>query len=467
MPFGLTNAPVTFQKYVNWVLREEMDQEGVAYVDNILVTGHDQVTHREKVQKILMKLYRAKLRAKLAKCRLEVPRVEFLGYVVSKEGVSTDPEKTQAVRDWNPPKTVKQLQAFLGFINFYQKFIRGAAEKSLPLTELTKKDQKWKWEDKHQQAFDKLKEELLRAPLLGYFDPTKRLIIKTNASDYTTAAVISQETEGELQLLGFMSKKMTSAKQNYTITEKEMLAIIQAVKEWRKYFEGSKTRAKIITDHKNLTYFQEAKITNRQQAKWALEIQDLPYHITYRKGEENVVADALSRKEDNIESLELQPIFLQNMALEKAKCKGYHPYYNIARLEEKNGQWQYEGRKIAPQDKVKKILRENHNHKLARHPGIKATLLRIRENWTWDKIRKNVERYVQNCQKCQKNTQKVHQGLLAEIQQPQKIWKSVAIDYITKLPPVKGLDAILVIVDWYSKMAHFILSTERQTAEQV
>ena len=120
MPFGLTNAPATFQKYVNWILREELDQEGVAYVDNILVTGHDQVTHREKVQKILMKLYKAGLRAKLAKCQFEVPRVEFLGYVVGKERVSTDSKKTQAVRDWNPPKTVKQLQAFLGFINFYQ-----------------------------------------------------------------------------------------------------------------------------------------------------------------------------------------------------------------------------------------------------------------------------------------------------------------------------------------------------------
>ena len=98
MPFGLTNAPATFKKYVNLLLREELDQKGVAYVDNILITGHDQVTHREKVQKILMKLYTAGLRAKLAKCQFKVPRVEFLGYV-SKEGVSTDPEKTQAVRD--------------------------------------------------------------------------------------------------------------------------------------------------------------------------------------------------------------------------------------------------------------------------------------------------------------------------------------------------------------------------------
>ena len=150
MPFGLTNAPATFQKYVNWVLRKELDQEGVAYVDNILVTKHNQVTHHEKVQKILMKLYRAGLREKLAKCQFKVPNVKFLGYVAGKQGVSTDPKKTQAVRDWNPPKTVKQLQAFLGFINFYQKFIPGAAEKSLPLTELTKKNQKWKWKDKHQ-----------------------------------------------------------------------------------------------------------------------------------------------------------------------------------------------------------------------------------------------------------------------------------------------------------------------------
>ena len=165
MPFGLTNARATFQKYVNWVLKKELDQEGVAYVDNILVTAHNQVAYREKVQKILMKLYRAGLRAKLAKCQFKVPRIEFLGYVVGKERVFTDPKKTQAVRDWNLPKTVKQLQAFLGFINFYQKFIRRAAEKSLPLTELTNEDQKWKWEDKYQQAFDKLKKTIAQSTI--------------------------------------------------------------------------------------------------------------------------------------------------------------------------------------------------------------------------------------------------------------------------------------------------------------
>ena len=141
----------------------------------------------------------------------------------------------------------------------------------------------------------------------------------------------------------------------------------------------------------------------------------MPYHITYKKGEENVVANALSKKEDNTKPVKLRPIFLQSMAFEKAKSKGYHPHYNFARLEEKNGQWQYKRRKIAPQDKIEEILRKNHNHKLARHPGIKATLLRIRENWTWDRIRKYAERYVQNCQKCQKNTQEVHKRLLADI----------------------------------------------------
>ena len=180
-----------------------------------------------------------------------------------------------------------------------------------------------------------------------------------------------------------------------------------------------------------------------------------------------MVADALSRKEDNIEPLELRPIFFQNMTLKKAKRKSYNPHYDVARLEEKNGQWQYKGRKIALQNKIEEILRENHNHKLAGHPGIKATLLRIRENWTWDGIRKDVEWYIQNCQKCQKNTQEVHKRLLAEIQRPWKIWKLVTMDHITKLPPVKGLDAILVIMDWYSGMAHFIPSTEKQTAEQV
>ena len=108
----------------------------------------------------------------------------------------------------------------------------------------------------------------------------------------------------------------------------------------------------------------------------------MPYHITYRKGEENVVADVLSKKENNIEPLKPRPIFLQNMLLEKAKSKSYHSHYNIAKLEEKNGQWQYKRRKLASQDKIEEILRENHNHKLAEHRGIKTTLLKIKENWT-------------------------------------------------------------------------------------
>ena len=260
---------------------------------------------------------------------------------------------------------------------------------------------------------------------------------------------------------------MTNAEQNYTITKKEMLAIIQAVKECKKYLEGLKTRAKIITDHKNLIYFQEVKITNRQQARWTLEIQDVPYHIAYRKVKKNKIADALSRKEDNIKPLKMRQIFFQNIALKKAKSKGYHLHYNVARLEEKNGQWQYKGKRIALQDKIEEILRENYDHKLAGHPGIKVILLKIKKNWTWDGIRKDVERYAQNCQKCHRNMQEVHNGLLAEIQRSRKIWKLVAIDHITKLPLVKGLDAILVIVDQYLRMAHFILSTEKQTAEQV
>jgi RNase H-like domain found in reverse transcriptase len=155
--------------------------------------------------------------------------------------------------------------------------------------------------------------------------------MKTNASNYTTAAVLTQRRKP----LTFMSKKMNAAEQNYTITEKEMMAIIQGIYQWCKYLEGAREPTKVITDYKNLEYFKLAKITNRRQARWALEIQDVPYYIEYRTEKENIVVDVLSRRKDNTEPLPDRTILNRNMTWEKAKEKGYHPEIDVGFLEKR------------------------------------------------------------------------------------------------------------------------------------
>jgi hypothetical protein len=192
MPFGLCNAPATMQRLINNVLRSYLDIFCIGYLDDILVYSQNEEEHIQHVRKVLSALKEHHLLLKPEKCHFHTKKLTFLGYVVTPEGLSMDPEKVRTVLDWEPPTTVTEVQSFLGFANYYRRFIKGYSDIAQPLTELTKKDREFNWDSKCQDAFWRLKDKFIGAPLLVSFDPEKQIRLETDASDLALGAVVSQ-----------------------------------------------------------------------------------------------------------------------------------------------------------------------------------------------------------------------------------------------------------------------------------
>jgi hypothetical protein len=196
MPMGLTNAPATFQRLINNILMPFLDITCICYLDDILIYSARPEDHEKDVKAVMQVLQDTNLRVKLSKCRFGVQEVTFLGYVISTEGIKMDPAKIAPILEWNTPTCVKDVQSFVGFANFYRRFIKGYSELATPLTRLTKKDVAFEWTHEAQDAFDALKRAFTTAPVLIAFDPEKEITVETDASDYALGAVLSQPNAG-------------------------------------------------------------------------------------------------------------------------------------------------------------------------------------------------------------------------------------------------------------------------------
>ena len=486
MPFGLTNAPATFQRFITDVLREYMDVTCVIYLDDILIFSENEEEHTKHVKQILAKLQEAKLYAKLSKCQFSVKKTEFLGYIIEPGGITTDPRKIQAIIEWDTPRNVKDVQSFLGFANFYRRFIKEYSKIVEPLTSLTHKDKKFTWTTEAQKAFEELKKRFTESPILTFFDPEREVVIETDASDHTIAGVISQpDDQGRLRPLAFYSKKLGPAECNYQIYEKELLAIVTALKEWRQYVEGNKKTVRVITDHRNLEYFQTAKLNNRRQARWSMELQGLDFKIQFRPGKQGGKPDALTRRpgeeaiktegfivpRDRIDT-EVRQVKTQDYyeEIRQAIRIGKHQRLEISECRQDQDKIFYKERQlIAPDPKeFVEIIIRHHDHITAGHPGRAKTLEKIKEKYIWEGMRKDIDRYVDNCETCQRTKPRRDRafGLLEPLPVPSKVWKSITLDYITGLPETQGYNAVLVVVDRLSKMAHYIPTTKEVSAQE-
>jgi hypothetical protein len=244
---------------------------------------------------VLQLLKEQQLYAKPSKCFFGVKEVEYFGHIVSHEGVKVDPNKIKSMMDWPIPKTLKNLRGFLGLTCYYCKFVRHHGRIATPLTTLTKKDA-FSWAPEETKAFEQLKEVMCKAPVLTTPDFTKTFIVECDASGIRIGVVLMQEGRP----LAFESQPLKGNDLHKPIYEKEMIAIIHALNKWHPYLIDR--HFKVKTDHHSLKYLLEQRLSSEEQQTWVTKILGYDFKIVYKKGKKNVVADALSRKDEDVEA---------------------------------------------------------------------------------------------------------------------------------------------------------------------
>ncbi|CAI7764841.1 unnamed protein product [Closterium sp. NIES-53] len=370
------------------------------------------------------------------------------------EGVHVDPRKIEAVKKWKVPENMKELQQFLGFTNYYNRFVPQYAKIAAPLTDLLKKYTPFKWDTPHQQAMEQLHTALTTTPVLILPDPKKDYVVEADASDQAVGAVLMQDHGNGLQPIAYLSKKLHGAELNYPIHDKEALAIVVAFKAWRCYLEGAKTT--VYTDHYSLKYLKSQPTLSRRQVRW-VDLLETHFHydIIYKPGLHNK-ADALSRP-GHVAGIQLDGM---NPLLKGLFQHGYSVDGEIAMAEkQKLLQWEKD---------LAILLEEFHDVPYAGHFGSNKTFAGIAKYYYWPRMAADVQQFVTSCDTCQRMKSSKHKktGLLQPLPVPEQPWQVVSLDFITGLPSTsRGHDSILVVIDNFSKMGHFIPTNATATAE--
>ena len=489
MFFGLTNSPATFQGFMNEIFKDLVDDgHVVVYLDDILIFAENRDHHDELVRQVLQILRRNKLFLKPEKCSFAQSTVEYLGHIIGNGEVRMDGRKVSAVRDWPVPENLRQLQRFLGFCNYYRRFIQGFSKIAKPLHHLTGKVP-WTWEEDQQRAFDQLKEAICSEPILTIADYSKPFRVEADSSDFANGAILSQKVDNVWKPVAFRSQSLTDTERNYEIYDKELLAIMEALREWRHYLQGAQEPVEIWTDHQNLTYFREPQNINRRQARWLSELSEYNFKLIHKKGTQMGKADHLSRRADldggendnkNVTVLKsdwfARPIvmealnedFLRRIRQSKNNLDRKVQQAldrNDPDWEEDEGMITHQGRVYVPRNKTLRedIIRTHHDTPTTGHPGQKGTRELITRNYFWPQITHDVNRYVAGCDKCQRTKPKRHmpRAPLNPHDAPPYPWHTVSGDLIGELPESQGYNAICVFVDRFSKQIHVIpTSTE-------
>ncbi len=297
MPFGLTNAPATFERLMELVLRGLQWERCLVYLDDIIIFGHSFEEALDNMKLVLSRLKQAGLKLKPKKCQLFQKQVQFLGHLVTPEGVRCDPAKVSAVTDWPQPTTVKGVRSFLGFASYYRRFIRCFSEVAAPLTALTHKGKAFLWTDACETAFQTLKTLLTESPILAYpsMKEGDKFILDTDASDVGLGTVLSQVQGGEEKVIAYASKTLSRSQRNYCTTYKELLAVVTFARHFKHYLMGRPFL--IRTDHSSLRWLVNFKDAEGMIARWIAHLSCYDYTIEHRKGSSHGNADGLSRKE--------------------------------------------------------------------------------------------------------------------------------------------------------------------------
>ena len=495
MPFGLTNAPATFQRLMECVLAGLSPAQCLIYLDDIIVYGTSFEDHLKHLEMVLTKLGEAGLKLKPSKCHFAQQQVQYLGHLISKDGVAVDPSKVEAVTSYPQPTDVKELRGFLGLANYYRRFVQGFASIAQPLYKLTRKNARgFNWTSQCQQAFDQLKKLLVNPPILAYPQFDLPFVVHTDASDHAIGGVLSQVQDGKERVIAYWSRQLNKAQRNYSTIEREALAVVGAIQEFYPYLYGF--HFDLYTDHNPLVFLKTVKDYGGRISRWLLLLQQFQFTIRYKPGGSNGNADGLSRRPPPAESdmlltetddevaatedkdpeiialvqdpglgsfnlpqvqsndrvlLEVKIALQQGTALprqfqgmrEKLVIKGeilYHRQTDSSPLQA-----------VIPHSLQQTVLEQIHDK--GGHLGIHKTLEKLRERFYWPGYQADVEKWIRECKPCQRRNSPPQkpQAPLGTITAEYPFQK-LSWDIMGPLPTSsKGHRYILVVTDLFTK----------------
>jgi transposase InsO family protein len=521
LPFGLRNAPACFQQFINFVLKDRLTKDVVVYVDDILIYSKSVDEHRKTVRWVLKQLIKYGLPADPKKSEFEVKRVDYLGMVLhAGQGIAMNPKKVKAITDYIRPTCVTGLRRFLGIAIEYRKFIPRYAEITAPLTDMLKGSPKKKsllqWTAEAERAFEQLKTAFTttidNGGIMKEWETGKPCRIETDASAWAAAGQLLQEigNTGTLAPVAYESHKWTRTERNWTTHDKELGAVMHCVDTWEPEIKHS-PEIDIVTDHRTLQFFQGCEQRSEKQIRWKEVLDRFPQiKWQYRPGEQNVVADALSRKETdkptkqeiaeertmaiiatarqtNNQQPDKQPTNEWAMATKAdAQYQRWMKDVNdklrqwstprpqaisIAECRVHDGKLVYRDRIWVPNHEPlrTKILQAHHDTPTTGHPGRDSMRRAIAAQFWWPKLTEDVTRYIRNCDVCGRTKiWREKEGLLKPLPLAERPWQHISMDYATDLPmDNRGFKNVLVVVDRATKEVEFIKTKTLETEELI
>ena len=456
------------------VLRDLVGNECYVFIDDVIIFSKTIEEHAARLEHVLQRFEKANLQLQPEKCVFAQPQVEYLGYIVSRDGIRASPEKTKAVQNYPTPTNVKEVRSFLGLASFYRRLVPEFARLAKPLTELLRKDVQFKWNELRQSAFVNLKTVLCSEQVLAYPNFREPFILTTDASKVAVAAILSQVQDGVERPVSYASRQMNKAEQNYSASEAEMCAVQWATKHFRCYLYGKKFVLR--TDHSALKYLHTFADNNSRLLRWSLRLTEFDFTVEHRPGTQIRHVDSLSRAvqsvtssldltRDEVKGAQESDKFCQS--LEVGTAKGRSEYFldegELIYRRRKNGEHQL----VIPASLVDRVIGLNHDPVTAGHPGRNRTLDILCLRFYWPGMRRNVEAYVQKCHTCQQ-TKPRHEfrAPMGEVTEPTTPFEVTAMDVLGPFPRTEnGNRYLLTFMD---HLTHYpeAIPIKQMTAEE-